>query len=100
MRPTRRLAGVLLLAFIVYFYGSSSQVSWLFLLSFWILALAGVAYVYSRWSAAGIRAQVKVNAARPGPASPLADLAGTWVRSGPLRPVFEGDTIEDWSQRA
>ena len=94
MKPTQRLAGVLLLALIVYFYGSSSQVSWLFLLSFWILALAGVAYVYSRWSSAGIRAQVKVKAARPGPASPLADLPGTWVRSGPLRPVFEGDTVE------
>jgi uncharacterized protein (DUF58 family) len=94
VKPTPRLAGVLLLALIVYFYGSSSQVSWLFLLSFWILALVGVAYVYARWSSAGIRAEVKVKAARPGPASPLADLPASWVRSGPQLPVFEGDTIE------
>jgi len=94
MRPTRRLAGVLVLALIVYFYGASSEVSWLFLLSFWILALAAVAYFYARWSSAGIRAEVAVRSAVPGAGSPLADLPGVWVRTAPLLPVFEGDTIE------
>src|SRR5438128_10243503 len=94
MRPTRRLAGVLVLALVVYFYGASSEVSWLFLLSFWILALAGAAYLYARWSSPGIRAEVAVRSARPGAGSPLADLPTTWVRTGPLLPVFEGDTIE------
>jgi uncharacterized protein (DUF58 family) len=94
VRPTLRFAGVLLLAFIVYFYGSSSEVSWLFLLAFWILALLGVSYLYARWSAGGIRAEVAVRATQPGPSTPLADLPATWVRSGPVLPVFEGDSIE------
>src|SRR5205823_4067005 len=49
---------------------------------------------YARWSSAGIRAEVAVRSAVPGAGSPLADLPGVWVRTAPLLPVFEGDTIE------
>ena len=31
---------------------------------------------------------------RPGSSSPLTALPSTWIRSGPLLPVFEGDTVE------
>src|SRR5438874_11041025 len=92
MRPTRRLAGVLVLALIVYFYGASSGVSWLFLLSFWILALAAVAYFHARWSSAGIRAEVAARSGVPGAGSPLADRPGGWVTPAPLLPACAADT--------
>jgi uncharacterized protein (DUF58 family) len=95
VRPTGRLAGVLLLGLVIYFYGASSEVSWLFLLAFWLLALAGAAYVYARWSSGGIRARIALKGARRGPASPLDDLPAVWLRAAAAAsPVFEGDAVE------
>jgi hypothetical protein len=42
------VVGALAVAFIVFYYGSTSEVAWLFLLAYWIAALIVAAYVYAR----------------------------------------------------
>lgn len=93
MRPAVRLAGALLLAVVVYLYGATSEVAWLFLLAFWIAAFALAGYFYSRWNASGLHARLEVTAAASGPGSPIGELPETWLRAGPPLPVFEGDRI-------
>jgi uncharacterized protein (DUF58 family) len=88
-----RLAGALLLGLVLYLYGATSEVAWLFLLAFWIAGFAVAAYLYARWNAGGLRARIEVAGVRPGPASPLAELPEPWLRAGPAQPVFEGDSL-------
>jgi uncharacterized protein (DUF58 family) len=76
----------------VFYYGTTSEVAWLFLLAYWIVALVVAAYVYARWNWRGLRADLGLGAARPGPDSPIEALPEQLLRSGPLpAPLFEGD---------
>ena len=79
----------------VFYYGSTSEVAWLFLLAYWVAALIVVAYLYARWNWRGLRARVGVHGAQQGPDSPVEMLPEQLLRSGPLPvPIFEGDTVE------
>lgn len=79
----------------VFYYGSTSAVAWLFLLAYWIAAFVFVAYIYARWNWSGLHGRVAVRDAKPGPDSPLETLPDQILRSGPVPvPIFEGDTVE------
>lgn len=79
----------------MFYYGSTSEVAWLFLLAYWIVALIVAAYVYARWNWHGLRVDVGLGGARPGPDSPLEALSGQLLQSGPLpAPLFEGDQAD------
>ena len=95
MSPTWRVAGALTVAAAVFYYGTTSEVAWLFLLAYWIVALVVVAYFYARWNWRGLRADLGLGTARPGPDSPIEALPEQLLRSGPLPgPVFEGDQAD------
>jgi uncharacterized protein (DUF58 family) len=95
MSTTWRVAGALFVAAAVFYYGTTSEVAWLFLLAYWIGALVVIAYVYATWNWRGLRAEVALGGARPGPDSPLEALPEQLLRSGPLpAPVFEGDQAD------
>ena len=72
MRPTPRLAGALALGAVVYLFGASSQVTWLFLVAFLVWALAAAALPYARWNDRGLTASIRLAAV-------------------PTPPLFEGD---------
>lgn len=77
------------------YYGTTSEVPWLFLLSSWLVALAGVAFLYAIWNRAGLRLHLEVRGASPGPGSPVELLPDHLLRGAPLpAPVFEGDTVD------
>lgn len=79
----------------VFYYGSTSAVAWLFLLGYWIAALIVAAYFYARWNWRGLRGRVAVHGAETGPDSPVDELPELLVRSGPIPvPIFEGDRVE------
>ena len=79
----------------VFYYGSTSEVAWLFLLAYWIVAMVVVAYAYARWNWRGLRGRIAVRGAQPGPDSPLELLPDRLVGSGPVpTPIFEGDSVE------
>jgi uncharacterized protein (DUF58 family) len=94
LRPTGRLLGALALAGVVYLYGATSEVAWLFLFG---LLLAGVAiamYFYARWNAAGLEGGLRLVQVVPAEGSPVADLPPAEFRDAPLpAPVFERDTV-------
>jgi uncharacterized protein (DUF58 family) len=79
-------------ALIVFYYGSTSEVAWLFLLAYWVAALVVAAYLYARWNWRGLTASFELAGTKPAPDSPLDDLPEQLLRSGPIpAPVFEGD---------
>src|ERR1700675_389765 len=95
MSPTWRLVGALAVAAAVFYYGTTSEVAWLFLLAYWIAALVVAAYVYARWNWSGLRAELGLGGPKPGPDSPIEALPEQLLRSGPLpAPVFEGDQAD------
>ncbi len=79
----------------VEYYGTTSEVSWLFLLASWVAALCVVSFIYTLWNRAGLRPHLLVLGTRSGPGSPIDDLPGHLLRSAPLpAPIFEGDGLE------
>ena len=75
-------------------YGATSEVSWLFLLAAWVLALIAACAVYSMWNRAGLGMRLTVHQISPAPDSPAAELPELLMRSGPYpAPIFEGDGI-------
>lgn len=59
------------------------------------MALIVVAYFYARWNWRGLRADLGLGGARPGPDSPMEALPELLIRGGPLpEPVFEGDQAD------
>ncbi len=95
MSPTWRLAGALAVAAAVFYYGTTSEVAWLFLLAYWIAAMVVAAYVYASWNWRGLRADLGLGGATSGSDSPLEALPEQLLRSGPLpEPVFEGDQAD------
>jgi uncharacterized protein (DUF58 family) len=95
LRPRIRLAGLVALGCLLYVYGSTSQVSWLFLIAFWLWGLVPAAYAYALWSARGVTASIDVEGVEPGLASPLAELPPAVLLGAPLpAPIFEGDQVD------
>jgi uncharacterized protein (DUF58 family) len=80
---------------VVEYYGTTSEVPWLFLLASWIVALMVVALAYARWNRAGLRLHIAIRGTKPAPGSPAEDLPEHLMRSAPLpAPIFEGDGLE------
>src|SRR5438105_2584009 len=76
-------------------YGQTSEVSWLFLLAAWVLALLIVSAAYALWNRAGLKLTLGVQSVQPAAGSPTEELPGQLLRSGPFpAPVFEGDGLE------
>ncbi len=94
MRPTWRLLGALTLAAVVYFYGATSEVAWLFLFGLLLAGLAAAMYLYARWNAAGLEGGLRLVEVVAAEGSPVADLPEREFRDAPLpAPVFERDTV-------
>ena len=95
MRPTWRLLGALLLGVVVYFYGATSEVAWLFLFGFLLLATVPAMLGYARWNARGLQGAVRLLEVAPSESSPVFELPERHFRDAPLpAPVFEGDTLQ------
>ena len=76
-------------------YGSTSQVPWLFLLASWIAALALAAFAYAAWNRGGLSLHLEVRGSRPAAGSPVEDLPETVLAGAPEPgPIFEGDGID------
>jgi uncharacterized protein (DUF58 family) len=75
-------------------YGTTSEVSWLFLLSDWVLALVIVAAAYSLWTRRRLKLFLAAGGTRPATDSPADDLPDHILRRGPHpAPLFEGDEL-------
>jgi uncharacterized protein (DUF58 family) len=80
---------------VVEYYGTTSEVPWLFLLASWIVALTAVSLAYAFWNRAGLRLNLRVRGSSPAPGSPVQDLPEYLLRNAPLpAPIFEGDGLE------
>ena len=76
-------------------YGASSEVSWLFLLAAWVLALIAGSAIYAAWNRSGLRLELAVKTSRPAPDSPAEELPEQLLRVSPVpAPVFERDGME------
>lgn len=76
-------------------YGTTSEVPWLFLLANWVFVLGVAAALYAVWSWGGLRLHLAVLASRPGPGSPAEELPEQLLRRAPVAiPLFEGDGAE------
>ncbi len=94
MRPTWRLLGALALSVVVYFYGATSEVAWLFLFGFLLWAAILAMLVYARWNARGLGGGIRLQDVAPSELSPVNEIPEREFRDAPLpAPVFEGDTI-------
>ena len=61
--PRARVVGAVLLGVVVYAYGSTSEVAWLFLLAYWLWAVALAGAVYAVWNARGLEAEAALRPA-------------------------------------
>jgi uncharacterized protein (DUF58 family) len=83
------------LGMVLYLYGATSEVSWLFLIGFWVWGLGVAAYLYALWNSRGITAGVGILGVRSGPGSPEGGLPEAMLRAAPLpAPIFEGDRVQ------
>lgn len=82
----------MLLGFVLYSYGATSEVAWLFLLAYWTWTMAAVAAAYEVWNRRGLLGRVEVGAVAPSPESPAGWLPDAVLRAAPAAdPLFEGD---------
>ena len=72
MRPTWRVAGAAALWLVLEWYGAESEVSWLFLLAAWVLALIAVSAVYAVWNRGGLRLHLAAKGTTPSSATASA----------------------------
>jgi uncharacterized protein (DUF58 family) len=80
---------------IIEYYGTASEVPWLFLLSNWIIAFIVLCLAYAFWNEGGLRLHLRVSGSTLAPSSPIENLPEHLLRSAPLpTPIFEGDGIE------
>ncbi len=94
MRPTWRLLGALTLSAVVYFYGATSEVAWLFLFGFLLLGAVLAMLLYARWNARGLEGGLRLLEVAPSELSPVFEIPERDFRDAPLpAPVFEGDTL-------
>jgi uncharacterized protein (DUF58 family) len=95
MRPTWRLLGALALGVVVYFYGATSEVAWLFLFGFLLWAAVLAMLFYARWNARGLAGGMRLLEVAPSELSPIFEIPERVFRDAPLpAPVFEGDTLQ------
>jgi uncharacterized protein (DUF58 family) len=79
----------------VEWYGTTSEVPWLFLLASWIVAFVLIAFAYGFWNRRGLRLHLAIKSARPAADSPAESLPDSMLRDGPVpAPIFEGDGID------
>lgn len=90
-RPRPRALGALVLGAVVYAYGATSEVAWLFLAAYLCWALTAVTFAYAAWNARGLSVSVRLAAVTPSITSPVGFLTESVLRRGPVLPVFEGD---------
>lgn len=89
------MAGAALLYAVLVWYAATSEVSWLFLLASWVVALLGAAAVYSMWNRTGLSLRLALHHSRPTAGSPAEQLPEQLLRRGPYpAPVFEGDGLD------
>ena len=89
------MVGALALAAAVEYYGTTSEVPWLFLLASWIVALCLASFVYALWNRAGLRSHLSARGAHAALDSPAGELPAHLLREAPVpRPLFEGDDLE------
>jgi len=94
MRPAWRLLGALALGAVVYWYGSTSQVAWLFLFGFLVWGAAAAMLLYQRWNSRGLTGGLRLLDVRPSLRSPIGEIPERDFRDAPLpAPVFEGDVV-------
>lgn len=87
------MLGALLLGLVLYSYGSTSEVAWLFLIAYWCWTLAIAAYLYEIWNRRGLAARIELATTAPSPDSPTGWLPETVLHAAPaLEPLFEGDS--------
>jgi uncharacterized protein (DUF58 family) len=80
---------------VVEYYGTTSEVSWLFLLASWIVALCLVCFVYALWNRAGLRPHLRLRGVTSAADSHTVDIPAHLLRDAPLpAPIFEGDGLE------
>jgi uncharacterized protein (DUF58 family) len=80
---------------VIEYYGTTSEVPWLFLLAGWIVALCLASFVYAWWNRAGLRPHLRARGVHAALDSPAADLPGHLIRDAMSPgPVFEGDGLE------
>jgi uncharacterized protein (DUF58 family) len=95
MRPTWRVLGALALSVVVYFYGATSEVAWLFLFGFLLWGAILAMFVYARWNARGLDGGMRLLAVTPSELSPVLEIPERDFRDAPLpAPVFEGDVLQ------
>jgi uncharacterized protein (DUF58 family) len=95
MRPTPRLLGALALGVVIYFYGATSEVAWLFLFGFLIWTAILAMFGYARWNARGLDGGMRLTEVAPSELSPLFEIPERDFRDAPLpAPVFEGDVLQ------
>jgi uncharacterized protein (DUF58 family) len=80
---------------VLQWYGATSEVAWLFLLSAWIFAFVVVAVGYAWWNSAGLRMHLRLAGSRPAPGSPVEELPEQLLRTSPtVWPIFERDGLD------
>jgi uncharacterized protein (DUF58 family) len=95
VRPTWRLLGALALGVVVYFYGATSEVAWLFLFGFLLLATVPAMLLYARWNARGLAGSVRLLEVAPSELSPVFEIPERDFRDAPLpAAVFERDVLQ------
>ena len=94
MRPTWRLLGALALGAVVFFYGTTSEVAWLFLFGYLVWATVLGMLAYAAWNARGLSAALRVTGVEPSATSPVHDLPERVFRDAPPpSPLFEADRV-------
>ncbi|MDQ6720620.1 MAG: DUF58 domain-containing protein [Candidatus Dormibacteraeota bacterium] len=95
MSLTWRFGGALAVAAVLFYYGATSEVAWLFLLAYWIAALMVAASIYAGWNWSGLSGGLGVAGTISAPDSPIETLPEQLLRTGPIpAPIFEGDRAD------
>ncbi len=88
------MLGAGLLAGAVIYYGATSEVAWLFLLGYWIVALVFASLLYAVWNVSRVRGTYGLAGVMFSPAdSPRSELPESILRSSPQAVIFEGDQL-------
>ena len=90
LRPTWRVPGAIALFLVLEWYGATSEVSWLFLLGAWVIAVIVAALAFAAWNRNGLRLHFTVAQT----VSPADELPEQIVRTAPAQALFEGDGAE------
>ncbi len=78
-----------MLAFVLFFYAANSEVAWLFLLSYWIVAIVAAAFLYALWNR-GLEITSRVAGIARSDEFDRDGLAGQILRDE----AFEGDGVQ------